>query len=125
MLTTNFDQLNHPRLRAGECVPAVYDLTAFHPPNAHGRTARPGGVSCTASATALGYLTTQTNWRNTPKLKTVFDHARERRLWIVVGYSGEADPLLELIQAKQYENGLYWIGIEPSLTIIWAIYICT
>ena len=116
VLTTNFDQLITRACALVNVFPAVYDLTAFHPTQM--RMAELPDL-------AVFHLHGQRNGfrllndpdelaQHAPELKPVFDHARERRLWIVVGYSGEADPLLELIQAEQYENGLYWIGIEPQ-----------
>jgi hypothetical protein len=45
------------------------------------------------------------------RLTPVFDDAGRNRLWIVVGYSGENDPVIEnLAKLNSFANGLYWIG---------------
>jgi len=50
-------------------------------------------------------------------MKPVFDDAHKGRVWIVVGYSGENDPVFDLLaRVKTFEYGLYWIGhgLKPS-----------
>jgi len=116
VLTTNFDQLITRACALVNVFPAVYDLTAFHPTqmrmaelpdlavfHLHGQR---NGFSLLNDPDELAQHALQ--------LKPLFDHARERRLWIVVGYSGEADPLLKLIQAERHECGLYWISTQPE-----------
>ena len=116
VLTTNFDQLITRACALVNVFPAVYDLTAFHPTqmrmaelpdlavfHLHGQR---NGFSLLNDPDELA--------QHARQLKPLFDHARERRLWIVVGYSGEADPLLSLIQAERHECGLYWISTQPA-----------
>lgn len=116
VLTTNFDQLITRACALVNVFPAVYDLTAFHPTqmrmaelpdlavfHLHGQR---NGFSLLNDPEELA--------KHAQQLKPVFDHARERRLWIVVGYSGEADPLLALIQADCHQCGLYWISTQPA-----------
>jgi len=48
------------------------------------------------------------------RLAPVFEDAGRQRLWIVVGYSGVNDPVIEnLSKLDSFANGLYWIG-RPS-----------
>lgn len=116
VLTTNFDLLIARACALVNVSPAVYDLTAFRPSqmrmaelpdqavfHLHGQR---HGFSQLNDPTELK--------KHVRSLKPLFDHVREGRIWIVVGYSGKADPLLKLIQAKRYEFGLYWIGREPT-----------
>ncbi|MEN9986690.1 MAG: hypothetical protein RI925_2192, partial [Pseudomonadota bacterium] len=116
VLTTNFDQLITRACALVNVFPAVYDLTAFSPAqmrmaelpdlavfHLHGQR---NGFSLLNDPDELA--------QHARQLKPLFDHARERRLWIVVGYSGEADPLLALIQAERHECGLYWISTQPE-----------
>ena len=116
VLTTNFDQLITRACALVNVFPAVYDLTAFHPTqmrmaelpdlavfHLHGQR---NGFSLLNDPEELA--------QHAQQLKPVFDHARERRLWIVVGYSGEADPLLALIQSDCHQCGLYWISTQPT-----------
>jgi tetratricopeptide (TPR) repeat protein len=48
----------------------------------------------------------------------VFEDAGRERTWMVVGYSGECDPVFKhLEKVKEFSRGLYWIGHdqkEPS-----------
>ena len=44
-------------------------------------------------------------------LGPVFDGAGSGRTWIVVGYSGENDPVFEhLARQQRFDNGLFWVG---------------
>ena len=50
------------------------------------------------------------------QLTPVFEDAGRNRLWIVVGYSGENDPVIEnLAKLNSFANGLYWIGRPGTL----------
>lgn len=44
-------------------------------------------------------------------VKPVFEDAHKGRIWIVVGYSGENDPVFDLLaDVRTFEYGLYWVG---------------
>lgn len=44
-------------------------------------------------------------------LGPVFEGAGSGRTWIVVGYSGENDPVFEhLARQQRFDNGLFWVG---------------
>jgi len=111
VLTTNFDPLIVRACALAGMHPAVYDFAAsqllkpaqipnlavFH---LHGQ--RTGFVllnteaECAAQAERLG---------------PVFQDAGEGRIWIVVGYSGENDPVFDLLSAvPAFDYGLFWIG---------------
>ncbi len=116
VLTTNFDPLvSRACARVGE-FPAIYDFAAsqvfkpaFVPKQAifhlHGQ--RSGFVA----------LHTPEEVRKHSKLlKPVFTDAGEGRMWIVAGYSGENDPVLNhLAKVPHFEYCLYWVDIleEP------------
>jgi len=51
-------------------------------------------------------------------LKPVFQDSEQGRMWIVIGYSGDNDPVFNhLADINRFDYGLYWIGYkdnEPS-----------
>jgi tetratricopeptide (TPR) repeat protein/NAD-dependent SIR2 family protein deacetylase len=48
-------------------------------------------------------------------LAPVFDEAGVNRMWLVVGYSGENDPVFEhLAQINRFKNHLYWVGYRDN-----------
>ena len=115
LLTTNFDPLIAQGCAVFNEFPAVYDLTmsatlrfedlpdkaVFH---LHGQR---NGFSLLNDPQELA--------QHRDVVEPLFRHAREGRTWIVVGYSGENDPLFELIQqSARYDYALYWIGREKE-----------
>jgi hypothetical protein len=45
----------------------------------------------------------------------VFDDATQRRVWLVVGYSGENDPVFsQLAKIPQFDFKLYWAGYKDN-----------
>ena len=115
ILTTNFDPLV---LRAcallGE-FPAVYDFaasqllkTADIPDKAvfhlHGQ--RTGFILIIDKEEADQQF---------KRLGPVFDEALQGRVWIVVGYSGENDPVFEqLAKVEYFDQGLFWVGYQDN-----------
>jgi tetratricopeptide (TPR) repeat protein len=115
VLTTNFDPLVSRACALVNSFPAVYDFAASHIFNPdqvsekaifhlHGQ--RDGFV-------LLNTRSEVTKHRN--HIKPVFDDAHKGRVWIVVGYSGDNDPVFDLLASvKTFEYGLYWIGYGPK-----------
>jgi hypothetical protein len=111
VLTTNFDRLVVRASAALGQFPAVYDFGAsqlFKPADVpekavfhlHGQ--RTGFVLI---------ITDQQTREHFDRLKPVFDDAGSGRTWIVVGYSGESDPVFDhLANVKSFDFGLYWVG---------------
>lgn len=115
ILTTNFDPLIARACAIFNEIPAVYDLTMstmrrfddlpdkaiFH---LHGQQ---NGFSLLNSPSELA--------SHKKNIRPLIERVRETRTWIVCGYSGQNDPLFELIEdCGGYEHGLYWIGREPT-----------
>jgi hypothetical protein len=110
-LTTNFDPLVSRACALVNCFPAVYDFAAsriFNPDqisekaifHLHGQ--RDGFVLLNTRAEVT---------KHRGHLQPVFEDAHKGRIWIVVGYSGENDPVFDLLaRVKTFEYGLYWIG---------------
>ena len=115
VLTTNFDPLVSRACALVNCFPAVYDFAAsrvFNPDqisekaifHLHGQ--RDGFVLLNTRAEVT---------KHRSHIQPVFEDARKGRIWIVVGYSGENDPVFDLLaKVKTFEYGLYWIGYGPK-----------
>ena len=111
VLTTNFDPLVSRACALINVFPAVYDFAASHEfkPDQVGKQAvfhlhgqRDGFILLNTAAEV------QTHRKH---IKPVFDDAHSGRMWIVVGYSGDNDPVFDLLaKTKAFEYGLYWIG---------------
>jgi tetratricopeptide (TPR) repeat protein len=52
--------------------------------------------------------------RHAEQIRPVFQRAGEGRMWIVVGYSGENDPLVERLAGAPHEYGIYWVGYQDN-----------
>ena len=113
ILTTNFDPLV---VRACALVgefPAVYDLAAsqlFHPEKV------PGKAVFYLHGQRTGFVLVNTKpdgGKQAKRLAPVFEDAGHERMWIVVGYSGESDPVFTtLSQIPRFDYPLYWIGYK-------------
>ncbi|WAS95375.1 hypothetical protein [Nannocystis punicea] len=115
ILTTNFDNLALRCTGLYGVYPAVYDVTALAKFDAslirdpailflHGQ--HRGFVQLHARDDVTS---------NARRLQPIFADATVRRPWIVLGYSGDNDPVFEcLSRVKVFPYGLYWIGYRES-----------
>jgi NAD-dependent SIR2 family protein deacetylase len=117
VLTTNFDPLiSRACALLGE-FPAVYDFAAsqdFKPEH----LPKQAIFHLHGQHTGFALLHTEAKTKALSKsLKPVFKNASQGRLWIVVGYSGECDPVFDdhLSKVKDFEYGLYWVGYKDDL----------
>ena len=118
--TTNFDPLI---LRACALVgqyPAVYDFAAathFVPD----MVPTPAVFYLHGQRSGFKLLHTPEELKQHADLiRPVFQKAGEGRMWIVVGYSGENDPLVERLYESPHEYGIYWVGYkdnEPAASV--------
>jgi len=113
VLTTNFDPLVIRSLALFNLYPAVYDFAAS-------QTFVPGGAAELSVFYLHGQrdgfvlLNTKERMReHSRKLKDVFQDVARKRCWLVVGYSGESDPVFDrLAEIEVFESKLFWIGYE-------------
>ena len=115
VLTTNFDPLVVRACALVGETPAVYDFAASQllkpehiPPKAvfhlHGQ--RTGFVLL---------ITDDEVGKHSERLAPLFKTAGQGKAWIVVGYSGENDPVLtHLAEVWEFEFGLYWVGYKDA-----------
>jgi tetratricopeptide (TPR) repeat protein len=111
VLTTNFDMLVARACALVGLFPAVYDFAAsqlFSPADIpeqavfylHGQRA---GFVLLNTPAEVG--------KHRELLRHVFTDADRGRVWLVVGYSGENDPVFDqLARIERFDNNLYWIG---------------
>ena len=115
VLTTNFDPLVVRACALLNQFPAVYDFAASQefraadiPDQAvfylHGQR---GGF--------VQLHTDQDCRKHGERMRPVFDHASSGRVWIVVGYSGDNDPVFtRLAEVPYFHDGLYWVGYRDN-----------
>lgn len=95
--------------------PAIYDFAAS-------QTFKPDFVPTPAvyylhgQRSGFRLLNTEHECReHTEKLRPVFQEAQAGRPWIVVGYSGENDPVFDYVLAgRTFDYRLYWIGYREN-----------
>ena len=115
ILTTNFDPLANRALILQNVFPAVYDFAAiqtFVP----GRAAELSIFYLHGQHDGFLLLNTDEEMRSlSNKIESLFADSNRNRTWIVIGYSGENDPVFQqLASMKSYDYGLYWVGYEDN-----------
>lgn len=115
ILTTNFDPLVIRACALLNIYPSVFDFAAS-------QVYRPADIAGDAVFHLHGQrsgfimLNTEEQLEKQKKsLKPVFEDASRGRTWIVVGYSGENDPVFQnLAEVEVFGGGLYWVGYKDN-----------
>ena len=115
ILTTNFDLL---AVRACALIgrfPAVYDFAAsqlYKPADIPEQAV----IYLHGQRTGFVIMNTEEECkRHADLLAPVFQDAGQGRVWLVVGYSGENDPVFDHMAAVQrFDNKLYWVGYKDA-----------
>lgn len=115
VLTTNFDPLVVRACAFVGLFPAVYDFAAS-------QAFQPADIPDQAifylhgQRTGFVLMNTAADFKQHSKLLApVFDDAGRGRVWLVVGYSGESDPVFQhLASVPRFDNFLYWVGYRDS-----------
>jgi len=115
VLTTNFDLLAVRACALLNEFPAIYDFAAsqlFKAPDIPSRAV----IYLHGQYTGFILINTHEDFdRHSHLLGPVFEDAGSGRVWIVVGYSGENDPVFDhLARVPRFDNGLYWVGYHSS-----------
>lgn len=115
VLTTNFDPLVMRACALAGVYPAIYDLAAssdFKP----SFVSEPAIFHLHGQHSGFVQLHTEVEVKkHFDRLRPVFADAGSCRPWIVVGYSGDNDPVFDhLAGVGHFEHGLYWIGFRNS-----------
>jgi tetratricopeptide (TPR) repeat protein len=115
ILTTNFDPLISRAAALINLFPAVYDFAAsqmFKPD----QVSRQAIFHLHGQRDGFVLLNTPTEvQKHRGHVKSVFADAHSGRIWLVVGYSGDNDPVFELLaNTSTFEYGLYWVGYNAT-----------
>ena len=115
VLTTNFDPLVVRACAMFNIYPAVYDM-AGKPPFASDSVGEKSVFHLHGQRDGFIQLHRQDQVDQLSKsLNPVFDDSARSRTWIVVGYSGESDPVLDhLARMPAYDYRLFWIGYRDA-----------
>jgi len=115
VLTTNFDLLVARACAMLGVFPAIYD---FATSQLLKRADIPDQAVFYLHGQRTGFvlMNTEEDMKTHSKLLgPVFDDAGSGRVWIVVGYSGENDPVFNhLASIPKFDYGLFWIGYEDQ-----------
>ncbi|MGN4837508.1 MULTISPECIES: hypothetical protein [Bacillus cereus group] len=113
ILTPNFDNLVQRACSLVGEFPAIYDLTTssefrtdllFDKSVIHLHGQHTGFILCNTEKEVEA---------QSQVLKPIFEQLDRKSLWIVVGYSGNNDPIFKLLARKEvFEHRLFWIGYE-------------
>ena len=127
VLTTNFDNLVIRSLGLFNIYPAIYDLVAaktFIPEE----TAQLSLFYLLGQRNGYDMINTKSEMERLSKAtyyEDLFRDTAKLRGWIVVGYSGENDPIFNrLAEIEVFKNKLFWIGYkeeEPKEHILQSI----
>jgi tetratricopeptide (TPR) repeat protein len=111
VLTTNFDPLVSRACSLINSFPAVYDFAASHLFNPD-QVSEKSIFHLHGQRDGFVLLNTREEVNKHRRyVKPVFEDAHKGRIWIVVGYSGENDPVFDLLaDVRTFEYGLYWVG---------------
>lgn len=115
VLTVNFDPLLVRACAMAGLFPAIYDLaTTERFREAH--IAPRSLFYLNGQHTGFVTLNTEDELnRHHKRLRDIVHNTGTRRTWIVVGYSGDADPLLDVLAEREiFEGGLYWVGHDAT-----------
>ena len=117
VLTTNFDNLIIRSLALFNIFPATYDLAVsqtFIPEE----TAQLSLFYLHGQRNGYKILNTESELRESGELehyKEIFLDTARQRSWIVIGYSGENDPIFKrLAEIKIFRNKLFWVGYKEE-----------
>jgi NAD-dependent SIR2 family protein deacetylase/TPR repeat protein len=113
ILTTNFDPLIVRACAMLGSFPAVYDVpsTKYFDP---AEVVDPSIFYLHGQRTGFVMLHTNDEFKQNT-LDAVFRRAGERRPWIVIGYSGNSDPVFDqLASYERFDYRLFWIGYRDD-----------
>ena len=116
VLTTNFDPLVAEACRLCNTSIATFDFAAT-------QTFDPGDAPEKAifhlhgQHTGFRLLNTEEECNSLGEtIRPLFEDSGRRRIWIVVGYSGEQDPVFEqLARIQRFDHRLYWVSYDDKV----------
>jgi cytochrome c-type biogenesis protein CcmH/NrfG len=122
VLTVNFDPLIIRACALLNTFPGIYDFAASQMFDASHVADRAVFYLHGQQSGFVQLHTEEQVGRHAKRLTPVFENAGQGRLWLVVGYSGENDPVIaNLAKKNSFANGLYWIarpGKAPPPSVV-------
>jgi Tfp pilus assembly protein PilF len=112
ILTVNFDPLIMRACALVGDFPAIYDLATASNFNEN-RIAPRSVFYLNGQHTGFTTLNAREELeQHRTRLRQIVNNTGSRRIWVVVGYSGAADPLLDILAEPgvRFDSGLFWIG---------------
>jgi tetratricopeptide (TPR) repeat protein len=115
VLTTNFDLLVVRACALINEFPAIYDFAASQLFKA-ADIPKKAVMYLHGQYTGFILINTEDDFeKHSHLLGPVFEDAGSGRVWIVVGYSGENDPVFNhLARIPRFDNGLFWVGYQDG-----------
>ena len=115
VLTVNFDPLLVRACAMVGLFPAIYDLATSSDFD-EARIAPRSLFYLNGQHTGFVTLNTEEELeQHRGRLRDIVRNTGTHRPWIVVGYSGEADPLLDVLaEQRRFNYGLYWVGHDTT-----------
>ncbi|MFV5318709.1 hypothetical protein [Priestia megaterium] len=115
VLTTNFDNLVVRACSMVSEFPAIYDLATTNTFNPH---LIPEKAVFYLHGQHTGFILCNTEEelnRQIDNIKPVFGSLKEKSVWIIVGYSGDNDPIFQLLsEEEKFEHRLFWVGFKKN-----------
>ncbi|MEN8644001.1 hypothetical protein ABFE25_04770 [Bacillus toyonensis] len=115
ILTLNFDNLVQRACALVNEFPAIYDMTTssefrtdllFDKSVIHLHGQHSGFILCNTEEEVEA---------QSKVLQPIFEQLDQKSLWIVIGYSGNNDPIFRLLAKKKiFEHRLFWVGYEDN-----------
>lgn len=111
ILTTNFDPIAIKALGLNNIYPSIYDMAETKRFKSN-EIMDPSIFYIHGRYNGYHILNTDEELRiHSDAVRQLFEDTSRKRCWIVIGYSGENDPLFEKFsEMEEYTYGLYWIG---------------
>lgn len=115
ILTTNFDPIAAKALSLNNIFPSIYDLAETRRYLSN-EIIEPAIFYIHGKHNGYYVYNTHEEVRSHAKaVSELIEDTSKRRIWIIVGYSGENDALIEhFVNIEEYPYGLYWIGYNDE-----------
>lgn len=115
ILTVNFDPLIVHACAMTNRFPAIYDLATSSEFKNH-RVAPKSVFFLNGQHTGFVTLNAESELdKHRQRLRAIVQSTGVKRTWVIVGYSGDADPLLDILAEQPcFDGGLFWVGYDKT-----------
>jgi hypothetical protein len=122
VITANFDMLIARAMSLVGVAPSVYDLSGGELPTSDDLP-DPSLIYLYGQGASYTLLTSpEDRERLHERTSGLFEDAGRNRIWLVVGYSGDGDPVFDhLSSVKRFDHRLYWAGYRDEAP---SVHVC-